>query len=301
MPIIAFGDNTTNPDVVGSGDGAILSAHPGTPAQTGGGQATAQGQGMSTTTKYLLGAAAVLALGGLVWAVTKKPALKANKGSRKACPACGAKYKKHAWHCHKCGELRANGGKRKHARRMHANKPFAVYRAKEEPIVTGIPTVQEAAHYGEMYGKDFKTIVFDQGQKGYGKQGRFVAMFQPNAGKKATKRAPGWQKKLYHGKPTAFRTHAPPKYARYGATLASHYAFPEAFKYPIHGKDVATTKRFIRTAASRFAKFKMRIEAKYRAAVERRIEAAKKKYGIGEFNPKYARKTATKKARRKSA
>lgn len=182
---------------------------------------------------------------------------------------------------------------------MRSNPPYGVYEVSEHRVGGDrdlAAAVRMARGLAHSRAHD-KTVVYDEGRKNRGPKGEFVAMFRPNA---KTKRASGWQKKLYKGPATKWRYTALKKYRKYGATERSHYAFPEAFKYPIHGKDVATTKRFIRTAASRFAKFKMRIAPEYREAVGRRIEAAKKKYGIGEYNPKYARK-GKKAAKRKVA
>ena len=77
------------------------------------------------------------------------------------------------------------------------------------------------------------------------------------------------------------------KYRRLGARHASDYAFEQCFMYPIrfHGKGgkikVELTKKHIRTAAARFAKWKRRYPKTTRTRIGRRIEAAKKRYGIG--------------------
>jgi len=213
------------------------------------------------------------------------------------CPVCAMRCSRGQTHCTRCGKASTlrNNGRKRHVRR---NPPYGVYEVAERrvggdrDIAAAVRMARGLAHSRQHD----KVVVYDEGRKNRGPHGEFIAMFRPNA---KAKRAPGWQKKLYKGPATKWRTHAPPKYAKYGATQASHYAFPEAFKYPIHGHDVATTKRFIRTAASRYAKFKGRIAPEFREAVGRRIEAAKKKYGIGVYSPKYARKAPAK--RRKVA
>jgi hypothetical protein len=76
----------------------------------------------------------------------------------------------------------------------------------------------------------------------------------------------------------------PPKsYRKLGATKRSDYAFPECFKYPIKMKVTKHTKAHIRTAASRFGKHKARLPPAIRAAVAKRIDAAKKQHHIGPY------------------
>jgi len=76
----------------------------------------------------------------------------------------------------------------------------------------------------------------------------------------------------------------PPKsYRKLGATKRSDYAFPECFKYPVKMKGPKQTKAHIRTAASRFGKHKNRLPPAIRAAVAKRIDAAKKQHHIGPY------------------
>lgn len=71
---------------------------------------------------------------------------------------------------------------------------------------------------------------------------------------------------------------APPKkYRKSGARTAGDYAFPECFMYPVH------TAKYTRAAASRFGKFGGNVPTVFRGKVRRRIERAKKRFGIGPF------------------
>jgi hypothetical protein len=95
-------------------------------------------------------------------------------------------------------------------------------------------------------------------------------------------------RKRVKSKSSNCRRSAPAKYRRKGATRASDYAYPACFMYPIrfHGKGgkvkVPTTKKHIRTAAARFGKWKGRYPKTTRSQIGRRIEAAKRQYGIGQ-------------------
>lgn len=67
----------------------------------------------------------------------------------------------------------------------------------------------------------------------------------------------------------------PKKYRKMGATKPEHYAWPEGFMYPIHD---AT---HVRAAASRFGKHKSSYPTEMRQTIAKRINEAKKKFGIG--------------------
>lgn len=67
----------------------------------------------------------------------------------------------------------------------------------------------------------------------------------------------------------------PKKYRLQGATRAEHYAWPQGFKYPIH--DAA----HVRAAQSYFARHKIGLPMEARKTIARRINQAKKKFGIG--------------------
>lgn len=55
------------------------------------------------------------------------------------------------------------------------------------------------------------------------------------------------------------------------------YALPECFMYPLD------TRKRVRTAASRFGKHKRRYAPAVRAKIARRLDAAKRRFGIGEY------------------
>ncbi len=57
----------------------------------------------------------------------------------------------------------------------------------------------------------------------------------------------------------------------------SQYAFPEGYMYPIN------TRQRVRTAASRFGKYKRRYPAAVREKIAKRLDAAKRHFGIGEY------------------
>lgn len=69
----------------------------------------------------------------------------------------------------------------------------------------------------------------------------------------------------------------PAKHRRTGAVLRSDYAYPECWKYPIH------TPENTRSAAAYFARFKNKVPAAQRSKVAARIEAAKRRFGIGPY------------------
>ncbi len=83
------------------------------------------------------------------------------------------------------------------------------------------------------------------------------------------------------------RCSAPAKYRRMGATRRSDYAFRECWGYPIRFRsrsgrvNVAQTKRHIRAASQRFAKWQRRYPKTTRARIRSRIMSAKRQYGIG--------------------
>lgn len=89
-----------------------------------------------------------------------------------------------------------------------------------------------------------------------------VFLRKPAATAKANKR------RLGHGTP-------PAKYRRTGATKPSDYAYPEGFMYPIHDA------KHVRSAASRFAQYKSKLPPTVREKVAKRINQAKKRFGIG--------------------
>ena len=75
-------------------------------------------------------------------------------------------------------------------------------------------------------------------------------------------------------KPRTCRSKAPKGYPR----KRSAYALPECFMYPLNNK-----KR-VRTAAARFGKHKRRYPPAVRGKIARRLDAAKKKFHIGEYH-----------------
>ena len=79
----------------------------------------------------------------------------------------------------------------------------------------------------------------------------------------------------------------PAKFARLGAK-ESDYADPVNFKFPVwlsRSKDNLTPTQLgqVRNAPARFGQFKNNYDAKSRAAVQRRIDEALKKFEVGEF------------------
>jgi hypothetical protein len=83
------------------------------------------------------------------------------------------------------------------------------------------------------------------------------------------------------------RCSPPAKYVRMGARRRGDYAFPECYGYPIRFRsrsgrvNVALTKKHIRAAAQRFAKWQRRYPKTTRARIRSRIASAKAHYGIG--------------------
>ena len=69
----------------------------------------------------------------------------------------------------------------------------------------------------------------------------------------------------------------PKKYRRLGATRRSQYALPECFMYPI------MDARHVRTAASRFGKYRRRYPKHVQQTIARRIDTAKRRFGIGQY------------------
>lgn len=99
--------------------------------------------------------------------------------------------------------------------------------------------------------------------------------------RRSTKRRRGHRSKhvidVKVGRKTRSYGHATPpkKYRRFGATKAKHYADPEHFKYPIK------TYKQVRAALAYFPRFKDRYPVKTRKTIARRLEAARRKFGIG--------------------
>jgi hypothetical protein len=85
--------------------------------------------------------------------------------------------------------------------------------------------------------------------------------------------------------PPSCRTHAPPKYAQLGFTRRSDYAYPECWMYPVGGPsfsgDPESARKHTRSAASRFGADRKNVPAADRAAVEKRIDLAKRRWDIG--------------------
>ncbi len=104
----------------------------------------------------------------------------------------------------------------------------------------------------------------------------------PNAGRRSSGRCSPLKRRVQtcHCSP-------PAKYRRMGATRRSDYAFPECWMYPIRfrgpsGKvNVRATVKHIRAAASRFGKFARGYPSSTGARIYRRIQSAKRHYGIG--------------------
>lgn len=68
------------------------------------------------------------------------------------------------------------------------------------------------------------------------------------------------------------------KYRQLGYRRASQFAWPAGLMYPIDDA------KHVRLAASRFAKWKRRYPANMRKTIASRIDAAKRRFGIGEYN-----------------
>ena len=108
--------------------------------------------------------------------------------------------------------------------------------------------------------------------------------YEKNGRGSARVRVAKWTRKRQAKRPVP-----PAKYVRMGARSPSDYAIPSAYMYPIRFRTksgrvkVATTKKHIRAAAQRIAKFGRRyppgVARRARAAIDR----AKRRYGIGEY------------------
>ncbi|MCC6596889.1 MAG: hypothetical protein IT477_10315 [Rhodanobacteraceae bacterium] len=85
-------------------------------------------------------------------------------------------------------------------------------------------------------------------------------------------------------KQTECRKSPPARYKKTGATRREHYAWPECYRYPIH------TPVYVRAAASKIARFADRLPKNVRKQVIDRIDRAKRKFKIGPYNPKYAKR-----------
>jgi hypothetical protein len=89
---------------------------------------------------------------------------------------------------------------------------------------------------------------------------------------------------------------APLKFAREGASRPSDYAYPKCFMYPLYFTSDEKSRTHIRNAAARFAQNLDRYPPDVQRVIDKRIMAAKKTYGIGEFRgvapPKRRRKRA---------
>jgi hypothetical protein len=91
---------------------------------------------------------------------------------------------------------------------------------------------------------------------------------------------------------------APLKYAREGASKPTDYAYPKCFMYPLWFTNATKSRKHIRNAAARFAQNMDRYPPDVQRVMYKRIMAAKKAYGIGEFRglkpPKARRRAAPK-------
>jgi hypothetical protein len=96
--------------------------------------------------------------------------------------------------------------------------------------------------------------------------GRFAGL--PPVGRTMEVGESGKKRRIGHGTP-------PKKYREMGATKPSDYAWPEGFMYPIHDA------KHVRAAASRFGKYKASYPLKMRQTIAKRLNAAKKKFGVG--------------------
>jgi hypothetical protein len=76
---------------------------------------------------------------------------------------------------------------------------------------------------------------------------------------------------------------APLKYAREGAGKPSDYAYPKCFMFPLWFTDVDKSQKHVRNAAARFAQNMHRYPPDVQRVMYKRIMAAKKAFGIGEF------------------
>ena len=71
---------------------------------------------------------------------------------------------------------------------------------------------------------------------------------------------------------------APKKYRKIGATQPKHYGWPHGFMYPL------VDAKHVRLAASRLGKHGRRYPPVVRAVIARRIDAAKRHFGIGPYH-----------------
>jgi hypothetical protein len=98
---------------------------------------------------------------------------------------------------------------------------------------------------------------------------------------------------------------APLKFAREGAGQPSDYAYPKCFMYPLYFNSDEKSRKHIRNAAARFAQNMDRYPPDVQRVIYKRIMAAKKTYGVGEFRgvapPKRRRKRAPAKRRYRRA
>lgn len=83
------------------------------------------------------------------------------------------------------------------------------------------------------------------------------------------------------------RCSAPKRYRKKGARRAADYAYPSGFQYPLvfrtsSGKvKTETTRRHIASAARYFARHKHRYTQAVRRTIAKKINAAKRRYGVG--------------------
>lgn len=80
----------------------------------------------------------------------------------------------------------------------------------------------------------------------------------------------------FHGRRLG-RTKAPARYRRLGFTKPSQYAWPTGFMYPVGNA------KYTRAAASKFAKWRHRYPPKMQHTIATRIDAAKRRFRIGEY------------------
>lgn len=87
----------------------------------------------------------------------------------------------------------------------------------------------------------------------------------------------GKKRRDYKPNQKACRLSPPKKYRKIGATKRSDYALPDCFMYPI------TDPTHVRAAASRFGKYKDRYSKATQRKIQKRIDAAERKFGIGKY------------------
>ena len=134
--------------------------------------------------------------------------------------------------------------------------------APGQPVVAADASAQPQAPTEEGMSRNVKLALAFGGLALGGLLLGSVFLRKPVATAKANKR------RLGHGTP-------PAKYRRTGATKPSDYAYPEGFMYPIHDA------KHVRSAASRFAQHKGKLPPAVRKKVAKRINKAKKRFGIG--------------------